>query len=515
MKWQLLKTLRLVSLCALLLLSSLALSLAPFIASPASAASVYDNAYRKQLPPIQMISPTCGTVDVTAMATAMITESNLNGQHSGFGTDWFDIVNGEAEGVVVIHQNSQYNNGSLDGGYSGYIDLAYNKVDPTSIPLQWQFEPDPGAYENQSYLQMTRTNRYIGMYLNGSCTLSFTSGTGGVTENISSSAPGTVGIQADWRVIDLLPFCDPGVLCTGADALAFYNYPPGYDGGDINPVVPQYKPNIGYNTFTDGRLFALGLPSYDCVPTGLTETTGCYADYQYRYTLYAPDGTTVLKTQVVDNFGTFNYQLPGYDDYVLEVEFVDPPIPFLPLSPDAEFIKTRFQISYNGQLITGGSNINECTISGGVEECDPADPYEDCSTYGTDIGGYFQCVIFNFGLWLDASLKSMFLPSYSFFQNFQSQLGTFLNTKLGFIATAFTTIISLAQTIIDNGSSPDCTLDVVGQTLFGASVGFNVCQFEELNAVAFGFMQTLLIGGTAVALFFAGLRKYHEVVDQR
>jgi len=234
-----LSRLRYVLLLAVFGLSSLALSLSPLLTSTVNATSVYDTAYRHLANPITLYSETCGVVDVTSMADSMITESNMNGVRSGFGTAFFNITEGESIGSVSLNRDGIH----VDNELIEYrLTVSYNTGDPTVTPLQWASAGSP--YTDQYVVRYPRNNAKLQLYLNGSCTLSWLQEEGGSLEVVSSSPPGDVGLQLDNHSIDLLPFCEPGVLCSGADATAFYNYPTGYEGDTINEAPSDHNLNF-------------------------------------------------------------------------------------------------------------------------------------------------------------------------------------------------------------------------------------------------------------------------------
>lgn len=298
------------------------------------------------------------------------------------------------------------------------------------------------------------------------------------------------------------------------------NYPDDYEGQippEVTPGGNVYRPEIGYYTTTDNFIKALltdGTSNDVCIPVGLDEITGCVAPL-LRWTVFAANGTTVLNTVTQQSRQPYEFKLPGNDTYYLQAEFVHPGAPIAPFSSDITLQITRVQINANGTFLTGGTGANDCSVVDGVYTCEPASPLEDCSTYGTDFGGYFQCVINNFGIWLRSTLTDLFVPKYSFFQSWTSDFGQFLNSKLGFLYTSFSTITTLFGGIITNGATGTCAVDPPGD-LFGAPVSFDVCLFEEsFGSTIWGIMQGVVISLTILALVFAGYRKYLEVVDHR
>jgi len=209
----------------------------------------------------------------------------------------------------------------------------------------------------------------------------------------------------------------------------------------------------------------------------------------------------------------YDYQFGGNDQYILQVQYADlgpPALPFL----NANFIPVRFTINVNGTFILGGSNTG-CEISDGALDCGENDPYTDCSTFGLDLGGYFNCIMNNFGLWLRNTLINLFVPSWSFFNSWVDDFGTFLNQKLGFIYSSFGFITGLFSGIIAGGTTGTCTIAPPG-TFFGATFSVDICTFQTVvGNTVWGIIQGLVISLTILAMAFAAYRKYLEVVDHR
>lgn len=294
-------------------------------------------------------------------------------------------------------------------------------------------------------------------------------------------------------------------------------YPPGYEGEVINPVnnADKVSPQIGFHVTDQNEIKALSIASPDfCIPVGLDEVTGCIQP-RLTWRVFAPDHTEILDQKNTEIFTPYSFKLPGNDTYYFEISYSHPGSPFAPFNSSVELITTKFIVNANGTFVVGGTGLQDCEIVNGANECGAPDPMEDCSTYATDIGGYFQCVINNFGIWLRNALIDLFVPSYSFFKNWTDDFGDYLNSKLGFVYSSFATITTLFTGIISNGSTGTCEVNPPGE-LFGATVSFDVCSFQELfGNTVWNLIQGVVISLTILALCFAGYRKYLEVVDHR
>lgn len=347
-------------------------------------------------------------------------------------------------------------------------------------------------------------------------------------------------------------------------------YPSGYEGpevpsiaGEVVPVYPSAKyvvNNKDIEIYSDivndnipvpyGRYGAAKPDGSSCDITG--GTSRYLAAFLYDCDELTDDypvlnGTSQQVTRIVtvkDNLGqivksydanftgTFKFSVPATGVYTIEMVWAfrgsnDP----LPSDIDVEdinyvFGKLTFVLNVNGEnyygdTISGPSQDfpSTCTVDGADVTCDEPNLddiyYEDCSTYGTDIGGYFQCIIRNFGAWLVVQAKLLFIPNEQYFNQWTGEFSTWMRAKLGFVYTSFSTITSLFGGIITNGATGTCNISPEGE-LFGEPININVCQFQSIvGNTVWALIQGVIISLTALALLFTGLRKYHEVVDQR
>lgn len=297
-------------------------------------------------------------------------------------------------------------------------------------------------------------------------------------------------------------------------------YPSGYEGAELpaSAVEPStvYTPKVGYHTTDSNELNALYIGDTNItIPAGFEDGFVGEVIPYIKWTVYEADGTTVLDTKTTSLSIPYEFQLPGNDTYIFEVVFTSPPPPGLPILEPDNLRTVRFTINANGTFVAGGTALNECSVVDGVEECGEANPLEDCSTYGVDVGGYFQCIINNFGIWLRNTLIDLFVPRYSFYTAWVADFTSFLQTKLGFVYTSLATVTNIFTGIIASGSTTECSISAPG-TLFGTTFSVNVCDFETIiGNTSWLLLQGLVISVTVIGLVFAAYRKYLEVVDHR
>lgn len=520
-----------VLLAALLLSSSLALSFTPWLASKVSAVSGYDN--------------TVHTTETlyTSMTNFYIGGSNKTcSQSSDLSTTLFDGIRTNDDLFIYGDLDMEAIRASLDeayanGSYSvtqGFVRAPLGNGNGTMeyILLVWS-ESGDGALNFTGSTPTTTLNaaaddfqflmignRPLAGYGSVNCNLVVTQNFSGynfpnkvVSSEDQNQTTGNDGFYRETRQV---------FVTSGFDI----TYPPGYEGTPIpeNELRRRINPSVGYTLFSDGRLFAMGLSTPPCLPVGLTETTGCVSNYRLIYSVSLED--EVLFEQTVDRTEPFNAVLPGYETYQLRVQFVLPSGPVPPISPDVIAMPVTFVLVFDGTGVDGGTIGNDCEVVGDVFVCEAADPYEDCSllyNYVTIADTTFPlisieslvCSVNNFGLWLRSTLISLFVPGYSFYQNWYQSITTFFESKLGFLGTSIGFLFNLLGAVVTGAVATSCIIAPPGE-IFGTPLVINVCDLEGIiGSSAFTAMQVVIIGVTMVVLITAGVRKYFEVVDRR
>lgn len=515
--------LRFGSLAVLFGLSSLALSFSPLLSLQANAVSPQDNYYQRTTTPTiardaieEEVGETWGAIVADGMEYVRLNSTTVNvnipphernyqllSSLCGNTTFISDFDTAVTNGNYAVSQVDNYLGAGVDA-LAIYFTSASNQ-----LQLNWGLseyilpEGNPGGFQ-VIYLYIVG-GTYYGNY-------------GLVCETTNGGYP--LSTSPDYTG----PYPTKNYFVSDGVDL---NLPPGY-AGPLPPTTggPQatFIPQVGYTLFDDNTINAvyIGEPS-GCLPTVIQD--GCIIP-MYRYKILASDNSTVLDEKVLERYEIYRFTFPGYDTYYLEVSFVHPGPPYAPFSEDVVLATARFELIVNGIFVNGSTVLNDCTLVADVYQCGEADPLEDCSVYDTLVSilgsdpfpipsaETIQCNLNNFGTWFRGLLTALFIPTYSFYTNFQTQLSEFLNSKLGFVATAFTFIIGVFGGIVTGAVTPTCTLAPPG-SFFGASLVIDVCTFDEIYHAGFVVVQSLLIAITIIGLFFAGLRKYHEVVDQR
>lgn len=483
---------RLGLLSALLVFSSLVGSLLPFLSSSVSAATPYDSAVQLIENPV-LIAPN-GTTEhdlaldyLTLISSSSSTDcstaySQIGVALSGMGSTGLSIIDEVADG----------------NGFAGYFYYSQNNS------LEFGF--NNSSVTGRNSLRSSSTN-----------ITTSTAGTSGGSVLYRLNNDGTVGV-----------FCFPGSFVTSANTISadlnpqetwiwysssIINYPVGYAGPVVpsspsGPIVYKY-PSISYSV--DNNKVIANYNGPGCINS--TENPEQCVIGKLLWTVQDNDSETVY-TVVTGFKDTFNFTASEYGHYDLSVIYVDAGVPYLPLPDEFTYTSTTIEMYISGSN-TYSSDTSMCPVSSGFVICAEVLPYEDCSTFGVDVVGGLGCVMNNFGVFLRGMLHTIFVPNPEFFVGYFDQFTTFLNTKLGFIYNGISSVFLLLGSALAGAATTSCVISPPG-TLFGAPVEFNICMLEEIiGEPAFIAIQALVIGITVVALVFAAMRKYHEVVDKR
>lgn len=292
-------------------------------------------------------------------------------------------------------------------------------------------------------------------------------------------------------------------------------YMPDYVGDEYEPIsdillFAHVRYNISDNVLTVNYIGPTCIQDRDddnkCIPPKI------------GYHLQTDGGGETILFSVLNTTETFTYTFNQYEHYELTVQMLDyDQIPYENLPSGYIYGYTVVSMYVNGTNNYLHDSLG-CYIADEIF-ClvDEYSPFIDCSAiFGDfDLVGGFGCVMENFGIFLKASLFTLFTPNPDFYKNYWAEFGEFLNTKLGMLYTSIGFVFSLFGSIITSGATTECTITPVG-TLFGQSFTIDVCSFEDIaGSTLWGVLQGLVISLTILALSFALYRKYNEVVDKR
>lgn len=312
--------------------------------------------------------------------------------------------------------------------------------------------------------------------------------------------------------------------------ILYFNFNIAYDSSWTGPGFPQgpEAPAVEYNVLPDGAYRVENLyfnfqtaltlrqsieKAFPAYPKVLNVPNGYLTYYMQKCTddTYSSCDENIDTKAYVPVNDPYEFTFPSTGHYKLLVAYDFPsfvPKPANPEEGELKYLPVGFPLNIDG------SSYNGSTIDCLNGVCPEPTPYEDCSTYGTDIVGGLGCQFRNFGVLIQTVITNLFVPNPTFLKSYQENLTGFFNEKLGFLATSVGFVGTFFTNIINSATTPQCVIES-NDTLFGVQPRFDVCVLQSIYAPAFYAMQVLIIGITCVGLFFAGLRKYHEVVDRR
>jgi len=428
-----------------------------------------------------------------------------NGLVTSSFTDYDQLLNymGTDSANRINNGNNGYGNTFTVEYYNSLMELI-NTGAPTLIGDQGSFF----TIFVQTNMSATNTNEW------------FDYGGGAVQNLISSSTPTVAafnigianngdryiqGYATDFQYFSLM---GNGLLIGSSFP---FTVPPDYEGelpNELGSTTKMY-PKFGYTIDSDNLLNALNQGIFEevCIPVG-TPTSGC-SPPQVKWEIIDSTGD-VLNSKTLSMAQPYTYQFPTIGTYYLEATYVLPP-PYLAPSVGIELVTARVEMQPNGTFQKGGTGANECSFIDGKYVCEPADPFEDCTTYGLDLIGGFQCVINNFGIWLRNLLIFLFVPNTAVLRNTFEEFGETMQAQFGFIYTSFTMIIQWLNTILT--VSPICYVNMGDATFFGAKIHFDFCGFENAAPSIYNPLMTLARLSIAAGFVFIAWRRLKEIVE--
>lgn len=477
-----LKRFQFVSLAALLLFSSLVGSLTPFFTNSASASSAYDNTLQTTDDLVLKKDGADAGIDVSDIWEGQV-----------FAAGCTDFVAAMASGLVTITQYETKGTSLSDIGIAN----AYTAVVVTYY-----------ATGTQTLTFSGTVNKYLALGVPSS----------GINRQAvlsqKTSSPGTITTQCMTGSYSIQS-TDPANTNTYTSKLYYSTvpvvYPVDYDGADAptSPPLPPKNPPISYSVFRN--VFTATYTGDGCIRSDLNPDS-CPIP-RLVWGVQQSTGDIAFSTLLVGQ--TFTFTATEYDHYNFYIDYTDSGVPYAPLSTEFDYQPTVIQVYIDGTN-DYSSDTSMCTLNGdGFLVCSEVSPYEDCSTYGTDLIGGFACALRNLTVAWQSMLTRLFVPIPTYFNSYFDQFSEYMNSKLGFIYSSIASVFGILGGVIIGASTPNCTVSPPG-TLFGASVEFDVCSFETvIGSTPFDAIQGLVIGITVVTLVFAGIRKYQSVVSHR
>lgn len=282
------------------------------------------------------------------------------------------------------------------------------------------------------------------------------------------------------------------------------------NGVSTEPIVPRLKYSVDRYDLTASYERNLDL---DAANLG-TENDSNYKIFWTVYHQVDGVGETIF-TYASTPGESFKYRFDEFGAYSLSATILWRGVPYPALAiPEADISPMFVNLVINGDTFEGDTGTDECTTTGGYTTCVAGSSYEDCSTYGADIVGGIGCAFRNFGNFLRILFSNMFVPRNGFLESQFSEFTLFMESKLGFIYQSIAHLVSLLGGIIVAAATPNPILNPSG-TMFGQTVSFDISYLEDNWPAIWNLIIAIVRSATVLAMMFAFLRKYQEVVDHR
>lgn len=191
------------------------------------------------------------------------------------------------------------------------------------------------------------------------------------------------------------------------------------------------------------------------------------------------------------------------------------------LAFDCEAPTEKISDSYNLKLervyplkIDGSSYVLDSDElncdDGGV--CEQPSPYEDCSTYGTDIIGGLGCVLRNFGVFLRSLFVTLFVPTSGFLKDYFSDFKEFIDAKFGFLIWPLQWAVDFVNAFFDglDGTNNICSWSF--GDLFNSSFRLNFCSLEQNFPTAFNTARYMIQAFTVFGLISGLYGHYRRLI---
>lgn len=144
--------------------------------------------------------------------------------------------------------------------------------------------------------------------------------------------------------------------------------------------------------------------------------------------------------------------------------------------------------------------------------CEEPSPFEDCSTFGTDLIGGLGCVMRNFGVLLRSMFMTLFVPTPGFLKDYFNDFKEFINTKFGFLIWPLTWAVDFVNAFFDglNGTNNICSWSF--GNIFNSDFKLNFCSLEQNFPTAFNTAKYLIQAFTVFALLSGLYGHYRRLI---
>lgn len=479
-------------LASLMLFASILSSLLP--AFPASAASLYDTAYQ----PTDEIheyypfgSYQCPTkTDLSTSWSSYITDESKwqFGQTTWAPAMKQSLQNAFAHGRWGVSMTLN-NNGATDGNHIAQVTVFW--TEDTSLSLEWL--SDGGT-------KYVRTNSVKAAII--TCAKLYS---GGNDQPLALPVEwdGTTIVPRQVMVSNSNPYSPSGAYDTVTKNFFVYtdhpNYPPDYAGPSI-PASHNPKPDfyVPYILNVDDKKLTIAPKPADTggkcwkwastlVKKG-TSTSDNFADWE-----------VISETDYLASNEPAELKARDYgNDYAIGMMPYNCDAPAVPISDSYNLKLERiFPLKIDGSSYILDSDDLNCD-NGGI--CEQPSPYEDCSTYGTDLIGGLGCVMRNFGVFLRSLFVTLFVPTPGFLKDYFTEFKEFINTKFGFLIWPLTWSVDFVSAFFNgvNGTNNICNWSF--GNIFNSDFKLNFCSLEQNFPTAFNTARYMIQAFTVFVL---------------
>jgi len=373
-----------------------------------------------------------------------------------------------------------------------------------------QFSPDATSANWETYgVSMTSDNQYF-VRINPYATNGSGECVGRVDSATGPSASSTLYFATpspynDAKLLNTSSYDGTSVFITH---IANMNYPSGYAG-----LLPR-------TTYDGGKFWfsfraQVNIQELKVLPNDTENPEGCF---QYDARIYQGTGNNINDWTIVDSdlsnardievaFSNLAYS----DNYKLTVFTKNCPPPFTDTNYDED--NGLHQVQVYDIKIDGSSYIldtrnSDCSENSGF--CSNPNALEDCTTYGIDLIGGFNCIMSNFIKILVGTVTKLLIPKASVVTNTLNDLTDFWTDKLGFLAYPFTFMIDFFGAIGGGGDS--CTQHFPGN-FFGAD-GISLTPCVTVSPGMEDLLRLIATTATVTGLVFGFHRKYQGIINK-
>ena len=377
-------------------------------------------------------------------------------------TNYMSYITGTAAAYNQCDSTCKdYINTTIGSGSGWYIAQTYSGSPLSTSSACMRFTQDTSVHLT---FQSNSSYRYLAWGSAPSSSYSvclYPDGSGGVNTIYDSSNAARFNISAG--VNDVRPLLSTVPV----------DYPTGYAGQAlVSSLTPNkhYSPRASYSVkgqHVDG-LWCVAATSLCNLPPGVPVNLVWHIEDSSGETIYTPDHASNFQ----NDGGLFKYDFPGLGKFYL-VGVWSAPIPYIQPS-DQTWDTTRLPIDINGGNYVSGTYGQGCDNGG---TCSDPFVYEDCTTYGTDLIGGFNCIVNNFKTWLTITADTLFVPTYESMMSMQDDFNSWAAIHLGALIQFSTWFNSLISDSTSGATDVVCNHDF--GTFFGSHFVFNQCVLEQ------------------------------------